>query len=276
VRNVAPHVRWKPASFRRVAAERGVRLPSRTLEALDADLNLIASVLPTTDSPATETGEIAVGPIFAQSDGELPSSVNALAGSDRPLVYVGLGSSGNRRLALDILQQVAELDVEIVSSVGRRLQEGDAPRLPSPVHVCDVLPAPRLAGLVDASVIHGGEGTVQTACASGAPFAGIGLQTEQRHNIDACAQMGNALRFTPLDIRRRVNRALTDVGGAMLMPACGSEEMRLVRLVVRPDLVEAVLTHLERPLGVRQHGPAQTDEVELTTLEQLEKTREAE
>jgi UDP:flavonoid glycosyltransferase YjiC (YdhE family) len=215
VRNVAPHVRWKPASFRRVAAERGVRLPSRTLEALDADLNLIASVLPTTDSPATETGEIAVGPIFAQSDGELPSSVNALAGSDRPLVYVGLGSSGNRRLALDILQQVAELDVEIVSSVGRLLQEGDAQRLPSHVHVFDFLPAHRLAGLVDASVIHGGEGTVQTACASGAPFAGIGLQTEQRHNIDACAQMGNALRFTPLDIRRHrlpaiVNRLLTD------------------------------------------------------------------
>jgi UDP:flavonoid glycosyltransferase YjiC (YdhE family) len=172
-------------------------------------------VLPTTDSPATETGEIAVGPIFAQSDGELPSSVNALAGSDRPLVYVGLGSSGNRRLALDILQQVAELDVEIVSSVGRLLQEGDAQRLPSHVHVFDFLPAHRLAGLVDASVIHGGEGTVQTACASGAPFAGIGLQTEQRHNIDACAQMGNALRFTPLDIRRHrlpaiVNRLLTD------------------------------------------------------------------
>ncbi|WP_229116029.1 hypothetical protein [Parenemella sanctibonifatiensis] len=44
------------------------------------------------------------------------------------------------------------------------------------MHVHDFLPAHKLAGLIAASVIHGGEGTVQTACASGARFAGIGLQ----------------------------------------------------------------------------------------------------
>lgn len=215
VRVVAPKIRWKPSSFRRIAGEHRVRLPSRTLEALDADLNLIASLFPYLDAQAMSSGEIAVGAVFSQSEGEVPASVVALAESGRPVVYVGLGSSGNRQLALDILHQVGELDVEIVSSVGYYLHQGDREHLPSNVHVYDFLPAHKLAGLIDASVVHGGEGTVQTACASGVPFAGIGLQTEQRFNIDECVRYGNASRFTPRDIKRHrlpgiVTTLLTD------------------------------------------------------------------
>lgn len=202
VRAVAPKIRWKPASFRRIAAEHRVVLPPRTLEALDADLNLIASLFPYLEAQATSSGEIVVGPIYSQAEGEVPASVLALAETGRPVVYVGLGSSGNRQLALDVLSQVGELDVEIVTSVGRYLQRADRKHLPSNIHVYDFLPAHKLAGLVNASVIHGGEGTVQTACASGVPFAGIGLQTEQRFNIDECVRYGNAARFTPRDIKR--------------------------------------------------------------------------
>ena len=216
VRALAPRIRWRPAAFRRIAAEHRVVLPSRTLEALDADLNLIASLFPYLNAQATDPTEIAVGPIYSQTEGEVPAPVLALAEADRPLVYVGLGSSANRRLALDVLHHVAELDVEIVSSVGRYLHDDDGERLPANVHVFDFLPAHKLAGLIDASVIHGGEGTVQTACASGAPFAGIGLQTEQRFNLDECVRYGNASRFTPRDIRRH---RLPDIVTALLTSA---------------------------------------------------------
>lgn len=130
---------------------------------------------------------------------------------------MGLGSSAGRRLALDVLRQLAGLDIEVVSSAGRYLSEADRAGLPATVQVFDFLPAHRLAGLIDASIIHGGEGTVQTACASGAPFAGIGLQTEQRFNVDECARYGNAVRFTPADVRHGrlpdvLSRLLTDEG----------------------------------------------------------------
>lgn len=256
IRAVVPRVRWKPASFRRVAAEHGVRLPARTIEAIDADLNLIASLTPGPaatptgpGTPATGPAEIVVGPIFARSDGELPASVTALADGARPVIYVGLGSSGNRRLALDILTQVAELDVDVVSSVGRYLRDGDRERLPSNVQVHDFLPAHRLAGLVDASVIHGGEGTVQTACASGAPFAGIGLQAEQRLNIDACVRRGNAIRFTPRTIARRelpaivstlltspaMRRAARDVRQGAEAPGAANAAREIVSFVSATD-----------------------------------------
>lgn len=213
VRTIAARARWKPASFRRVAAEYQVTLPSRTLEALDGDLNLIASLFPYLAGQAIASGEVTVGPIYAQGAGAIPATVTALAAGQRPVVYVGLGSSASRHVALSILRQLAVLDIEIISTAGRYLREDDRVRLPGNVHVYDFLPAHQLAGLIDASVIHGGEGTVQTACASGVPFAGIGLQSEQRFNIDECAHYGNALRFTPRDIRQR---RLPDLVGALL------------------------------------------------------------
>ncbi|MGO4203549.1 glycosyltransferase [Rhodococcus sp. TAF43] len=202
LRQAATKARWKPGSFRRVAAEHAVHLPERTLAALDADLNLIASLFPFADQRPLAAREIAVGPLFAQSAGELPHRVASLAERKRPAVYIGMGSSAGRRLVLEVLKQLSRMDIDIVSSAGRYVTEDDCAALPENVQVYDFLPAHLLAGMIDASIIHGGEGTVQTACASGAPFAGIGLQSEQRINLDECARYGNALRFTPRDIRR--------------------------------------------------------------------------
>lgn len=202
VRRVLPAVRWKPAAFRRVAAEHQVVLPARTVEAIDADLNLIASLFPALQEREMAQGEIAVGPVYATGDGELPERVRRLATRERAAVYVGMGSSSHRRLVLQVLAQVAGTGVDVVTSAGRYLTAADRAGLPGNVDVYDFLPAHRLTGLVDAAVIHGGEGSVQTACATGVPFAGIGLQAEQRINVTDCVRYGNAVQFTAADVRR--------------------------------------------------------------------------
>lgn len=214
-RAASSRVRWKPASFRTVAREHGLELPRTTLDALAGDVDLIASIFPTLDGRPLAPGEVTVGPVYARGDGQLPVDVSALAERSRPAVYVGLGSSGNGELARTILRELAPLDLDVVTTSGRFLTDADRRSLPDSVRVYDYLPAHKLAGLVDASVIHGGEGTVQTACASGVPFAGIGLQLEQRCNIDECVRYGNAIRFTEADLRRGrlpgiVNRLLHD------------------------------------------------------------------
>ena len=43
---------------------------------------------------------------------------------------------------------------------------------------------------------------MQTACASGAPFAGIGLQAEQRWNVREAERSGHAVGFTARGLRR--------------------------------------------------------------------------
>ena len=60
-------------------------------------------------------------------------------------------------------------------------------------------------------MLHGGQGTVQTACATGVPFAGIGLSAEQRWNVQVSARRGNAIAVSRARVahpRHGVRRAL--------------------------------------------------------------------
>src|SRR5699024_2539405 len=134
-----------------------------------------------------------VGPIFAHLDAEIPALVHELAASDRPLVYMAFGSSGNRPLVLSAMRAVASAPIEVVAPVRQYLRAGDEALVLHNVHVVDLLPAHRLGPLVDAAILHGGQGTVQTACATAVPFVGIGLSAEQRWNVDVCVRSGNAL-----------------------------------------------------------------------------------
>ncbi|MFN6913525.1 hypothetical protein [Enterococcus faecium] len=61
------------------------------------------------------------------------------------------------------------------------------------------------------SFIHGGEGTVQTACESGKPFIGVGMQFEQSCNIDYCVKYGNAIALTKPVTERKLQIALREV-----------------------------------------------------------------
>lgn len=202
IRGMAARVSYLPRAFRVVAREHGVVLPSPTVAALDGDLNLIASLPPLLEPLPLGPRDDVVGPVYARPEGELPPEVGPLAEGERPLVHVGMGSSANRDLVRRVVAEVGRLDVAVIATVGRYLTGADRAELPDHVHVVDHLPAHRLAGLIDASVIHGGEGTVQTACASGAPFAGIGLQPEQRWNIREAERSGHAIGFTMRALRR--------------------------------------------------------------------------
>jgi UDP:flavonoid glycosyltransferase YjiC (YdhE family) len=204
-----------PRAFSSVAKENGVA-PLRTVASmLEADVNLL-TVMPWElegyDLPADYRR---VGPIFARLDVPLPAIVAELATAPEPLVYLGLGSSADRRLALAVASQLGELPVNVIAPIGHYLEPGD--EVPANVHVTGLLPAHRLGGLVDAAVLHGGQGTVQTSCATGIPFVGLGLQPEQVWNVEVCVARGNAVRVPPKHVGRpefldAVRRVLTDTG----------------------------------------------------------------
>ena len=89
----------------------------------------------------------------------------------------------------------------MIAPIKAHIQDGNI-TVPKNVLVYDWLPAHKVNPLADIAVIHGGQGTVQTACAAGTPFVGIGLQPEQESNIDAIVRQGSALRVR----KRRLNR----------------------------------------------------------------------
>ncbi|MWB97900.1 glycosyltransferase [Agromyces seonyuensis] len=204
-----------PRAFASVAKANGVR-PLRTVSALlEADRNLITEVAADLEGFTLPERYERVGPIFAHLDAPIPPLLADLAAGPRKVVYLGLGSSADRGLALAAARALGALDVEVVAPIGHYLRAGDA--VPPNVHVTPLLPAHRLGGLVDAAVIHGGQGTVQTACATGIPFVGMGLQPEQTWHVRLCARSGNAIALSPKQVGTpafvdAVRRVLTDPG----------------------------------------------------------------
>lgn len=198
-----------PRAFRQAAARHGVP-PQRTIaEFFSADHVLFTAMPDEIGGTPLPPGCHRVGPIFAHLDAEIPSLVRELAAGPRPPVYLACGSSGRRSLVLDAVRAVADLPIEVVAPVRSFLTDADLRALPRNVHVVDLLPAHRLGGLIDAAILHGGQGTVQTACATGVPFVGIGLQTEQRWNVAVAQRRGNAIGLAPHQVRSaRFRRAL--------------------------------------------------------------------
>ncbi|WP_315295919.1 nucleotide disphospho-sugar-binding domain-containing protein [Rothia mucilaginosa] len=217
LRAVARVFSYKPASFTRVAREHGLRLPRRTVDMLSADVNLICSLFTQLRGDSLVEPDVGVGPIYYRAPGELPQIVRVPR--KRPLIYVGMGSSGSADILAQVLQQLSAAPVDVL--VGGGVQLSDTSMLGSNIHfagtVPGTIPAHLLAGHIDASITHGGEGTVQTACLAGVPFAGIAMQAEQSWNIEECVRYGNALRFTKNDVRRGnvrdiLDRLLSDEG----------------------------------------------------------------
>ena len=213
LRAVARGFSYKPASFMRVAREYGLRLPRRTVDMLSADVNLICSLFTQLRGDSLVEPDVGVGPIYYRAPGELPQIVREPR--DRPLVYVGMGSSGSADILAQVLRQLSAAPVDVL--VGGGVQLSDTRLLGNNIYFAGTVPAHLLAGHIDASITHGGEGTVQTACLAGVPFAGIAMQAEQSWNIEECVRYGNALRFTKNDVRRGnvrdiLDRLLSDEG----------------------------------------------------------------
>ncbi|MFB9311087.1 UDP:flavonoid glycosyltransferase YjiC (YdhE family) [Agromyces hippuratus] len=204
-----------PRAFTSVAKANGVP-PLRTVsDLLTADRNLVTEMPWEMDGFELPDGFELVGPIFAHLESPMPDLVAELADAPEPLVYLGLGSSADRKLALDAARALGTLPINVVAPIRHYLEPGDA--VPSNVHVTQLLPAHRLGGLVDAAVLHGGQGTVQTACATGVPFVGMGLQPEQTWHVRACERRGNAIAVSPKHVARpeflaAVRRVLDDPG----------------------------------------------------------------
>ncbi|SJM58100.1 nucleotide disphospho-sugar-binding domain-containing protein [Gulosibacter sp. 10] len=194
-----------PRAFSRVARANGVRPLKTIVSLLEADRNLLTVMPGEFEGYALPEGYERVGPIFAHLDAPLPGIVHELAEREEPLVYLGLGSSADRGMALAAARRLGALPVNVLAPIRHYLRPDDV--LPANVHVTDLLPAHRLGGLVDAAVLHGGQGTVQTACATGIPFVGMGLQPEQAWNVRVCAARGNAIALSP---RAAGTRALSD------------------------------------------------------------------
>ena len=145
-----------------------------------------------------------IGPLFAgsfQQTDSLPSEIESLLGShDKPKVFVTMGSTGGSDFVVEAVKTVCNggFNAVVALDPGRCGVEHirkSVDNIPCCVVLTEAfLPATKVASLVDVVIGHGGQGTVQTALASGTPIVGVAMQWEQQFNLDLAARRGAAIR----------------------------------------------------------------------------------
>lgn len=201
--------------FQQVAKAHGIKPMTRLVELFSGDYNLVTDLPELTRVEVLPKNWEYIGFIYAKLENPIPQEVLELP-KDKPLVYCAMGSSGRK----DILQKVIEafdgLDVRVICPMRDQLAElAGTFKVPDNVLLTGWLPAHLVNPLADIAVIHGGQGTVQTAIDSATPFVGIAMQPEQEGNIEAvvtygCARRISKYQVTKKKIQQEINSLLQD------------------------------------------------------------------
>lgn len=132
--------------------------------------------------------------------------------TDKPLLYFGLGTSGNNELLPKIFASLSTLPVTIIASTAGK-------KVPAyiPPHVFTVPYAhgETIAGKVDLVISNGGTGTTYQALAAGKPLIGIASNLDQLLAMERVVNAGaglllRATRLRPKELSTAVMKILND------------------------------------------------------------------
>lgn len=198
--------------YDKVAQRYGLN-PFKTMERLwEGDYNLLAEPEEFCELELPQTYHY-IGPLIGRLDSPIPEDILNMK-KGKPIVYFAMGSSGQPKVIAKIVEGFESKPYRVIAPVKRLLQNIDV-KIPSNVILTDWLPAHKVNPMADISVIHGGIGTVMTACLAGTPVVGVSMQPEQEFNIDCLVRKGFALRirknsFTPEKLSNAIDKLLAD------------------------------------------------------------------
>ena len=198
--------------YNKVARRYGLK-PFKTMESLwEGDYNLLAEPEEFCELELPPTYHY-IGPLIGRLDSPIPEDILNLP-KDKPIIYFAMGSSGQPEVIAKIVEGFTGKPYRVIAPVKSLLRNLDV-KVPSNVIVTDWLPAHKVNPMADISVIHGGIGTVMTACLAGTPVVGVSMQPEQEFNIDCLVRKGFAIRirkkrFTPEKLSSAIDQLLTD------------------------------------------------------------------
>ncbi|TDU90515.1 UDP:flavonoid glycosyltransferase YjiC (YdhE family) [Kribbella voronezhensis] len=235
--------------FNRVAASLGVEQVPSLAALLLGDLSLVPEIPEILGISAAELASwrpgrgyrpssrlAAVGPLFAHLDLPLPGRVQKFLGRPGPVVYVAMTSTPPK-LVRAAVEALGRLDVRIlVAGTIHDLTDLATDR----IMVEGVLPSHLVMPQVDLAITTGGQGSTQTATASGTPLLGIPLHIEQDLNIALLERLDAARHVAPSDLDR-----LAPIATAMLdNPAHQRAAERLQKLYAAVDGPSQAAQHI--------------------------------
>jgi UDP:flavonoid glycosyltransferase YjiC (YdhE family) len=206
----------------------------------------VPALVPTYDLPASHRY---IGPVLWSPAVDLPDWWADLP-SDRPIVYVTPGSSGESEFASVVLEALADMPVTVlVATAGRTRLEG----IPSNARVADFLPGTEAAGRAALVISNGGSPTTWQALAAGVPVLGIASNNMDQHlNMTAVrhAGAGELLRargLRPAPLRTLVTRMLDAPRYRTAAAALALARRRYEPESRFPALIQEVLEKIRTP-----------------------------
>ncbi len=194
-----------------------------------------------------------IGPLVARLDVPIPEAVATMP-RDLPIVYFAMGSSGIEDVVRKIIRAFAGQPYRVIAPVGNLLGEGGG-SVPENVVVTGWLPADRVNEMASVSVVHGGIGTLMTACLAGTPIVGIpNGNPEQEYNLTCLVRKGFAVH---LHKRRLTPEGVIDAVARMLASGEARERARAFQRVCREwDGPARGAAFLEETFGVDRRPPS--------------------
>ncbi|MFX1535097.1 MAG: glycosyltransferase [Promethearchaeota archaeon] len=141
-----------------------------------------------------------VGPIYAKLFGGVPEDVKAFLDTEKPKVYVALTSSRPDYVSA-VYSTLLDMNVRVIFCLTTHHKNSE--KSPN-ILIKKYLPSNKVMPLVSVAIIHGGQGSVQTAIASGVPVVGFPLQPEQRFNLKMIERHGAGICL-PLRVLKKGN-----------------------------------------------------------------------
>ena len=174
-----------------------------------------------------------IGAVLWSPESPLPAWWASLL-TDRPMIYVTLGSSGQSSLLSTVIAALAGMSVTVIAATAGRVQ---LDHVPANAFVADYLPGTLAARRANLVICNGGSPTCYQALAASVPILGIPSNLDQFLNMGAveAAGAGSTLRpqsVSPLSVSKAVDVMLRTASyqrsAERLMTSIGARQPALV------------------------------------------------
>ena len=151
------------------------------------------------------------GAIFAKLFGDITEEVSEFLDTDKPKIYVAL-TSGQSDVIERVYEGIKDLDAKIIIlTTVHAIKETTHDN----ILVVEHLPSYKVMPLMDVAIIHGGQGSIQTAIDAGTPVVGIPLHVEQGLNVAIIEKHGAGIMqlkhdIDPNEVKAKVQKILDD------------------------------------------------------------------
>lgn len=201
-------------------------LLSNLFDILESDLTIVNDLDDFYEGLTFPENYKVTGPLYAPAENNVeidPEIQKIFDKSNNNLkIFCTMGSSGSKELLLEAIKGILSkgsswnavilAPPEVCPLDEARKYAANHPN----IYITDkFVPAPIINSMADVVISHGGQGTVQTAIASGTPIVGVAMQPEQQINLDNVVMKKGAIRiakhrWTAHNIRTAVEKISKD------------------------------------------------------------------